>query len=179
MPYLLDPRRTVTLNLPPEEYAALAEDALQAGYATPGTYAKALVENRGDAPDPIQDQRSQERFDILEAGHVWLKHQFTTALRQLDEAGLPFAYPDVPPGEERPRSRAAQERALKRAVKEAVAQAVAEALQQERAARRARVAARKAALVAAPPPPLPPSPHPAAPAAGNPISRRYPTKPRK
>lgn len=178
MPYLLDPRRTVTLNLHPAEYAALAEDALQAGYATPGTYAKNLVENRGDAPDPIQDQRSQERVDILVAGNAWLHHQFTTALRQLDEAGLSFSFPDLPPGEYRPRSRAAQDRAIQRAVKEA--------LQQERATRRARVAARKAALVAAAPPtpplppaPLPSSPRPTAPAAAHPAARCFPTKPRK
>jgi hypothetical protein len=61
MPYLNDPRRTVTINLHPNEYAALAEDALTAGYQTPGTYAKALVRARGDAPEPILDRRSAER----------------------------------------------------------------------------------------------------------------------
>lgn len=179
MPYLQDPRRTVTLNLHPDEYAALAEDARDAGYATPGTYAKALVEHRGDAPAPIQDQRSQERFARLQAGHAYLLQQFETAQRQLKQVGLSFSFSDLPAGEYRPRSRAAQERAIQRAVKEA--------LQQERATRRARVAARKAALVAAAPPapplpapppaPLPPSPRPAAPAA-KPAARRAPPKPR-
>ncbi len=73
MPYLQDPRRTVTINLRPDEYAALAEDALDAGYPTPGTYAKALVEHRSDAPAPIQDQRNQERFAILQARHAYLQ----------------------------------------------------------------------------------------------------------
>ncbi|MFC6225889.1 hypothetical protein ACFP2F_21770 [Hymenobacter artigasi] len=43
MPYLNDTRRTITLNFQPAEYAAVAEQALAAGYPTPGAYAKALV----------------------------------------------------------------------------------------------------------------------------------------
>lgn len=181
MPYLQDPRRTVTINLHPNEYAALAEDALDAGYATPGTYAKALVEHRGDAPVPIQDQRSEERFARQQAGNAYLLQQFETAQRLLKQAGLSFSLSDLPAGEYRPRSRAAQDRAIQRAVKEA--------LQQERATRRARVAARKAAVVAAAPPasalpappsaPLPPSPRPAAPAAAKQAARRVSPKPRK
>ena len=61
MPYKEDPRRTVTVNLLPDEYDALAADAYKAGYATPGTYAKALVRARGNAPAPIRDERMQER----------------------------------------------------------------------------------------------------------------------
>jgi len=61
MPYKEDPRRTVTVNLLPDEYDALAADAYKAGYATPGTYAKALVRARGKAPAPIRDERMQER----------------------------------------------------------------------------------------------------------------------
>lgn len=63
MPYLNDPRQRVTLNLQPDAYAALATDALRAGYATPGTYAMALVLARGAAPKPIPDERSRERLE--------------------------------------------------------------------------------------------------------------------
>ncbi len=43
MPYKNDPRKTVTLNFHSDEFAALVEDAREAGYASPGTYALALV----------------------------------------------------------------------------------------------------------------------------------------
>lgn len=43
MPYKNDPRRTLTLNLLPDEYDAVAAQAAAAGYATPGPYAKAQV----------------------------------------------------------------------------------------------------------------------------------------
>ena len=76
MPYVHDTRRTVTLNLPAAEYAALAQDALDAGYATPGTYALALMRARGDAPDPIVDRRTEERIGRLEGKNEWLLHQF-------------------------------------------------------------------------------------------------------
>ena len=66
MPYLVDLRRTVTLNLAPAEYADLAEDALDAGYASAGTYAKALVLHRGEAPPPVMDRCSAERHARLE-----------------------------------------------------------------------------------------------------------------
>jgi hypothetical protein len=134
MPYLNDPRRTVTLNLHPAEYEALADDAFEAGYATPGTYAKALVEARGEPPAPRLDEHSAERVLRLEAKNAWLLHQFEAALDALQAAGLRFTWGDLPPGEQRPRSRAAQQRA--------VARAVTEALQQEQAARRARLAAK-------------------------------------
>lgn len=58
MPYLNDPRRTITLNFQPAEYAAVAEQAAAAGYPTPGAYAKAVVLNppaptaSAVAPDP-------------------------------------------------------------------------------------------------------------------------------
>ena len=48
-------------TLLPDEYDALAADAYKAGYATPGTYAKALVRARGNAPAPVRDERMQER----------------------------------------------------------------------------------------------------------------------
>ncbi|MGY3091288.1 hypothetical protein ACVWYF_004354 [Hymenobacter sp. UYAg731] len=43
MPYKNDPRRTLTLNLLPDGYDAVAAEATAAGYATPGPYAKARV----------------------------------------------------------------------------------------------------------------------------------------
>ena len=54
----------------------MAQDALDAGYATPGTYALALVRARGDAPDPIVDQRTADRISRLEGKNEWLLHQF-------------------------------------------------------------------------------------------------------
>ena len=47
MPYRNDPRGRVTLNLPAAEYAALA------GYASPGTFALALVRARGGSLAPV------------------------------------------------------------------------------------------------------------------------------
>ena len=148
MPYTNDPRRTVTLNFHPDEYEALAEDALEAGYATPGTYALAVVRERGDAPDPIRDERTEERVRRLEAKHAWLLQQFETAQKQLRSAGRPFQFTDLPEGEYRPRSRAAQERAVERAREEAVAQ--------ERARVAKRRASHKAAQEAAQSAPVPP-----------------------
>ena len=173
MPYLHDPRRTVTLNLHPQEYDALAQDALEAGYPTPGTYAKALVEARGDAPAPRQDQRSQERYERLQAQHTYLLEQFEAAQRQLRAAGHAFVFADLPLGVSYPRTRAAQDRALKRAAQEAV--------QAERARRAARQAARAAAPLASPLPEPTPTrqvvPGMAAPrSAGNPPSE--PTEPK-
>lgn len=142
MPYKNDPRRTVTLNFHPDEYAALAADALEAGYQTPGTYAKALVYARGDAPEPIQDERTEERLQRLTGTNEWLLHQFEALQAQLRAAGVPFKLPPGPHGAPRPRSWAAQERA--------VDAAVAEALEQD-AARRKRQAAKRAAARAATP----------------------------
>ena len=129
MPFLNDPRRTVTLNLYPEEYASLAEDALTAGYPTPGTYAKALLLARGEAPYPILDQRSAERVGKLLGANEWLLEQFEHAQAVLRKAGLTFQLAPGPGGGPAPRSWAAQQRA----VEQAVEQAVAEALEQERA----------------------------------------------
>lgn len=81
MPYLKDPRRTVTVNLHPDEYAVLAEDALEAGYATPGTFAKALVLAHGAAPAPVLDRRSEERIHRLEG-----KNEVQQELRAAAEA---------------------------------------------------------------------------------------------
>ena len=75
MPYKEDPRRTVTVNLLPDEYDALAADAYKAGYATPGTYAKALVRARGKAPAPIRDERMQERVAKWRGKNEELAHQ--------------------------------------------------------------------------------------------------------
>lgn len=150
MPSLTDPRRTVTLHLPPQEYEALAADALEAGYATPGPYAKALIYERGAAPAPLLDQRSAERGQQLAARNAWLLHLFAAALAARQPAGLRFSWPVLPPEQERPRSRAAQERAL--------APAVREARRQDRAARLARLAAQQAAAGPAPSPPSPASP---------------------
>lgn len=61
MPYKKDPRRKVTLNFQPPEYAQLAAEALAAGYATPGAFAQALVRARGTAPPPVLDPRSARR----------------------------------------------------------------------------------------------------------------------
>ena len=47
MPYKNDLRKTVTLNLPADEHAALSAEARAAGYASAGTYALALVRARG------------------------------------------------------------------------------------------------------------------------------------
>jgi hypothetical protein len=142
MPYLNDPRRTVTINLHPDEYAALAEDALTAGYETPGTYAKALVRARGDAPEPILDRRSAERVLKLQGANEWLLQQLDAAHAQLQQAGLPIKSMRGPGGEPAPRSWAAQQRA--------VDQAVALALEQERAqvAKRLATQARRAAIKA-------------------------------
>ena len=133
MPYKDDPRRTVTINLPPDEYAALTEDALTAGYETPGTYAKALVRARGDAPAPILDRRGEERLGKLQGANEWLHQQFDHAQAALQQAGVPFRLARGPGGDPAPRSWAAQERA--------VDAAVALALEQERA----RVARRRLA----------------------------------
>jgi hypothetical protein len=136
MPYKSDPRRTVTINLYPDEYAALAEDALEAGYTTPGTYAKALVLERGEAPSPIYDQRGEERLLRLEGQKEWLLAQFEAAQQRLLEANVPFKLAKLPGNIPQPRSWAAQERAVQAAV--------ATALEQERA-RVARQAAKQAA----------------------------------
>ena len=125
MPFLNDPRRTVTLNLYPEEYASLAEDTLMAGYPTPGTYAKALLLARGEAPDPILDQRSAERVGKLQGANEWLLEQFEHAQAVLRKAGVTFQLAPGPGGGPAPRSWAAQQRAVE--------QTVAEALEQERA----------------------------------------------
>lgn len=136
MPYKNDVRRTITLNLHPDEYAAVAEDAFTAGHERPGTYAKALVLNRGDAPEPISDERTAERLHKLEGAKQWLLQQLDAAHAQLGQAGLPIKSARGPAGEPAPRSWPAQERAIE--------QAVAVALQQERA-RVARKARREAA----------------------------------
>ena len=143
MPYAHDTRRTVTLNLPADEYAALAQDALDAGYATPGTYALALVRARGDAPGPIVDRRTEERINRLEGKNEWLLHQFEALQAKLSAAGVPFALAAGPGGGPRPRSWAAQERA--------VAAAVAEALARDQARRKRQAAKRAAARAAAGP----------------------------
>lgn len=145
MPYAHDTRRTVTLNLPADEYAALAQDALDAGYPTPGTYALALVRARGDAPGPIVDRRTGERIGRLEGKNEWLLHQFEALQAKLAAAGVPFALAPGPGGAPRPRSWAAQERA----VDAAVAEAVAEALAHDAARRKRQVAKRTAARAAA------------------------------
>ncbi len=66
MPYLKDPRGRVTLNLPAAEYATLTADAAQAGYASPGRYATALVRARGAAPRPVLDENGRQRVAFLE-----------------------------------------------------------------------------------------------------------------
>lgn len=141
MPYLNDPRRTVTLNFFPDEYDALSEDALEAGYATPGTFAKALVLARGEPTPPLPDRRGSDRFERLQAGHTWLLHQFEAVQVLLRHARIPFKFGDLPAGEHRPRSRAAQVRAVEAAV--------ATALEQERAQVARRAARRKAERAAA------------------------------
>lgn len=144
MPYLSDPRRTVTINLHPDEYEALAEDALTAGYETPGTYAKALVRERGDAPEPILDRRSAERVLKLQGANEWLLQQLDAAHAQLRQAGVPIKPARGPSDGPAPRSWAAQQRA--------VDEAVALALQQERAQvawRQTNQARREAAVGAA------------------------------
>jgi hypothetical protein len=113
MPYKHDPRRTVTLNLPPAEYAALAEDALHAGYASPGTYALALVRARGEAPAPVQDERAADRQLRMEAKLAWLQAQFEALGRQLRRAGLQPEWAEPPLNEPRPRSWSAQQRAIR------------------------------------------------------------------
>lgn len=120
MPYKNDPRRTITLNLHPDEYDALAEDALEAGYATPGTYALALVRERGDAPAPILDKRTSTRIERLEGKNEWLLHQFEAAQARLQEAGVAFKLAPAPAGGPVPRSWAAQERAVDDAVAQAL-----------------------------------------------------------
>ena len=135
MPYTNDPRKTVTLNLHADEYAALAEDALEAGYATPGTYALALVRTRGAAPEPIPDRRSADRLMRLEGANEWLQHQFEALQTTLKAAGVPFKLAPGPGGGPRPRSWAAQERAIEEAV--AVALARDAARRKRRAAQRA------------------------------------------
>ena len=80
MPSKVDLRRTVTINLPPDEYQALANDALRAGHATPGTYAKALVRARGQAPAPIRDQRMLDREARWKGRNAELAHQLQQAL---------------------------------------------------------------------------------------------------
>ena len=122
MPFLNDPRRTVTLNLYPDEYESLAEDALTAGYQTPGTYAKALVLARGEAPEPILDQRSAERVGKLQGANAWLLEQFEHAQAVLRKAGVSFQLARGPGGGPAPRSWAAQQRAVEQAVAEALAQ---------------------------------------------------------
>ena len=140
MPYTNDPRRTVTLNLHADEYAALADDALEAGYKTPGTYALALVRARGDAPAPILDERTDERMMRLEGKNEWLLHQFEALQAKLQAAGIPFKLVSGPNGQPRPRSWAAQDRAVDTAVDRA--------LEQDKT-RRARQAAKRAAARAA------------------------------
>lgn len=144
MPYTNDPRRTVTLNLHADEYAALAEDAFGAGYKTPGTYALALVRARGDAPEPILDERTEDRLMRLAGQNEWLLHQFEALQAKLQAAGVPFRLASGPNGDPRPRSWAAQERAVDAAVELA--------LEQDKA-RRKRQAARRAAARAATPSP--------------------------
>lgn len=146
MPYKNDPRRTVTLNFHADEYAALAEDALDAGYATPGTYVLALVRARGDAPEPILDERTADRIGRLEGANAWLQHQFEALQAKLRAADIPFQLAPGPNQGPRPRSWAAQERA--------VDEAVALALEQDHA-RRKRQAAKRAAARAATPGPTP------------------------
>ena len=140
MPYAHDTRRTVTLNLPADEYAALVQDALDAGYTTPGTYALAVVRARGDVPEPIVDQRSEDRISRLEGKNEWLLHQFEALQAKLAATGVPFTLAPGPGGEPRPRSWAAQERAVDAAVAEALARD---------AARRKRQAVKRAAARAA------------------------------
>jgi hypothetical protein len=121
MPYLIDPRRTVTLNLDPAEYADLAEDALQAGYVSAGTYAKALVLHRGEAPAPVADRRSDERYARLEGKADWLLRQFEALSEQLRAVGHAPVLAPLPDGELPPRSRLAQDRAVAAAVAAATA----------------------------------------------------------
>lgn len=142
MPYKNDPRKTVTLNFHSEEHAALVDDAREAGYASPGTFALALVRERGEAPEPIHDERTEDRINRLEGKNEWLQHQFEALLAKLEAAGVPYKLPPGPNGEPRPRSWAAQERAVEEAVELA--------LQQERA-RVARQAAKAAASLEKPP----------------------------
>ena len=148
MPYKKDPRRTVTLNFHADEYAALAADALDAGYATPGTYALALVRARGDAPETIRDERTEERLQRLAGTNEWLLHQFEALQEKLRAAGVPFQLGPGPHGEPRPRSWAAQERA--------VDEAVAVALEQDHARRKRQAAKRAAARATTPGPTLDP-----------------------
>ncbi len=64
MPYKNDPRRTLTLNLLPDEYDAVAAQAAAAGYATPGPYAKARVLGTAAAPvaaDPAEAEAAAVR----------------------------------------------------------------------------------------------------------------------
>ena len=122
MPYLVDPRRTVTVNLDPAQYADLAEDALQAGYASAGTYAKALVLHRGEAPPPIPDRRRDERYARLEGKAEWLLLQYEALQEQVRALGHAPVLAPFPADGEMPRSRPAQDRAVAAAVATAVAQ---------------------------------------------------------
>ncbi|MBF9239782.1 hypothetical protein I2I05_20480 [Hymenobacter sp. BT683] len=64
MPYKNDPRRTLTLNLLPDAYDAVAAQAAAAGYATPGPYAKARVLGTAAAPvaaDPAEAEAAAVR----------------------------------------------------------------------------------------------------------------------
>ena len=122
MPYKHDTRRTVTLNLPAKEYATLAEEALEAGYATPGTYALALVRARGEAPPPIYDQQTRVRIHRLEGAQVLLLHQVEAWQAQLRQAGLTPTLVSIDTKWAVPRTPAAQQRAVEQAVREALQQ---------------------------------------------------------
>ncbi len=116
MPYLNDLRRTVTVNLDPDDYALLADDALEAGYTSAGTYAKALVLSRGEAPAPTRDRRSAEQIGRLEGQKQWLLLQYEQLREQLSAAGLVPRLAPATLNEPEPRSRGAQDRAIAAAV---------------------------------------------------------------
>ena len=82
---------------------------MEAGYDTPGTYAKALVLARGDAPASLQDERTEDRFERLRGQLEWALHQLEAAQARLQLAGLPVKLAAGPDGGPPPNSWAAQD----------------------------------------------------------------------
>lgn len=81
-------------------------------------YALALVRVRGEAPDPVVDERTKELIGRLEGVKAWRQNQFEAMEANLRASGIPFQLAPDTPGQPRPQSWAAQERAVDETVVE-------------------------------------------------------------
>jgi hypothetical protein len=90
------PKKTVTLNFIETDYEDLVADATEAGYDTPGPFAKDLVLNRGKMPEPRLDTQTEHKLLKLQGANELLQNQLDALLQKATTGGLAGAPGEAP-----------------------------------------------------------------------------------